>query len=1040
MTEKTKPFYAFGPFRLDSENRVLVREGAPVLLAPKVVETLLMLVERAGHLVNKDELIKRVWPEAFVEEGNLNKNIFVLRKLLGQWDGGREYIETVPKRGYRFVAPVNEATHAEVASPWPLAAVANLIGKKISHYRVLDIVGGGGMGLVYRAEDLKLGRRVALKFLPEELGSDVKALERFEREARAASALDHPNICAIYEFGEHAGQPFLVMPLLEGQTLRDQIAQQAPLTSAVLIAIAVQIADGLDAAHQKGIIHRDVKPANIFVTREGQAKIFDFGLAKLASGLSGERENLSVRPPGSAGGKEISRELQPPSTLDFSVSLTGLAMGTAGYMSPEQTRGEKLDARTDLFSFGLVLYEMATGKRAFSGNSRPELQQAILTQVPSPARLLNPLLPAKVESIINRALEKDREARYQSAAEMRIDLQTLQRELQPKPRARWRTMAAAGVALLFFATAAFWFATRQPRSPTALPELKWQQLTSNSSENGVGSGAISPDGKYLAYPDRLGMHVLRLESGETQTIPRPKEIKSDTLDWIAGPWFPDGETFLANAFPLGGDTTFRSSQGSSIWVFSVSGGPPHKIRDEAYLDSISLDGSLISFETNKGKVGDREIWVMRPDGEQARKVFDVDVDGSIGALTWSSDGQRIIYLRQDGPSGANTYFVSGDLKGGPLTKIVPPFDPTRMGGFIWLPDGRLIYSLSEPDFKGITCNLWQIQMDPGFTKFIGKPQRVTNFAEFCVNPMNATSDSKRVAVTQWRPHSSVFAGELQAGGTRITTPTRLTLDESWNDPSAWTADSKAVLFISNRTGDVVLFKQSLSEDTAEPLFTLRKHEGLGSVCLSPEGSWILYMINQEDADPALPDKLMRVPATGGSPQLVLTAHIVERPRCARSPSTLCAIAERSADRKQLVFTAFDPVKGRGRELAKSDTDATTDYHWDLSPDGTRIALLKHRAGRVQILSLIGHAPQEITAKEWNTLSSVVWTADGKGLFVSSYTQRGADMIHMDLQGNARLLWEHPGGIEVYGVPSPDGRYLAMRGWNVESNVWMMENF
>ena len=887
---------------------------------------------------------------------------------------------------------------------------------------------------------LKLGRRVALKFLPEELGSDVKALERFEREARAASALDHPNICAIYEFGEHAGQPFLVMPLLEGQTLRDQIAQQAPLTSAVLIAIAVQIADGLDAAHQKGIIHRDVKPANIFVTREGQAKIFDFGLAKLASGLSGERENLSVRPPGSAGGKEISRELQPPSTLDFSVSLTGLAMGTAGYMSPEQTRGEKLDARTDLFSFGLVLYEMATGKRAFSGNSRPELQQAILTQVPSPARLLNPLLPAKVESIINRALEKDREARYQSAAEMRIDLQTLQRELQPKPRARWRTMAAAGVALLFFATAAFWFATRQPRSPTALPELKWQQLTSNSSENGVGSGAISPDGKYLAYPDRLGMHVLRLESGETQTIPRPKEIKSDTLDWIAGPWFPDGETFLANAFPLGGDTTFRSSQGSSIWVFSVSGGPPHKIRDEAYLDSISLDGSLISFETNKGKVGDREIWVMRPDGEKARKVFDVDVDGSIGALTWSSDGQRIIYLRQDGPSGANTYFVSGDLKGGPLTKIVPPFDPTRMGGFIWLPDGRLIYSLSEPDFKGITCNLWQIQMDPGFTKFIGKPQRVTNFAEFCVNPMNATLDSKRVAVTQWRPHSSVFAGELQAGGTRITTPTRLTLDESWNDSSAWTADSKAVLFISNRTGDVVLFKQSLSEDTAEPLFTLRKHEGLGSVCLSPEGSWILYMINQEDADPALPDKLMRVPATGGSPQLVLTAHIVERPRCARSPSTLCAIAERSADRKQLVFTAFDPVKGRGRELAKSDTDATTDYHWDLSPDGTRIALLKHRAGRVQILSLIGHAPQEITAKEWNTLSSVVWTADGKGLFVSSYTQRGADMIHMDLQGNARLLWEHPGGIEVYGVPSPDGRYLAMRGWNVESNVWMMENF
>ncbi|MGA2455993.1 MAG: protein kinase [Terriglobales bacterium] len=916
------------------------------------------------------------------------------------------------------------------------------IGVTLQRFRILEKLGGGGMGVVYKAEDTRLLRTVALKFLPRQLARDPASLERFEREARAASALNHTNICTVYDVSDHEGQPFIAMELLEGQALDHRIGGHA-LSLEDCLRIGIEITEGLHAAHQKGIIHRDIKPANIFVTSQGQAKILDFGLAKLASPMTVGGEKLEQ----ARDGRSVNatpRATAPLPTPDLLLSRTGVAMGTAGYMSPEQVRGKKLDARTDLFSFGLVLYEMATGHRAFEGDTGPALHSAILTQTPVSARQLNPQLPAKLEQIIAKALEKNREARYQSASELRDDLQSLQQEIEPSRRPQWRTMAATGVIVVLFATAIFWFARRQLRSPAALPEIKLRQLTTNSIENSVKSGGISPDGKYLAYIDRVGMHLKVIETGETRTIPQPAELKSNLEDLNeVGPWFPDGRRFLANSHPLGLDNNLVTSQGSSIWIISVLGGPPQKLRDEAIARSVSPDGSLISFETNPGRLGDREIWVMRPDGEQARRVFDVDENVTIGGLTWSQDGKRVIFLRAD--SFDNFVLESGDLNGGPLTTILPPADPKRMSSlsFNWMPDGRMIYRLDEPqdpDRKMITCNLWQIRMDPGLHEFIGKPQRLTNFEELCANPVNATSDSKRFLIYEWRPHSRAFLADLQAGGTRITTPAPLTLEETWNDPLAWTADSKAVFFVSNRTGVRGLFKQSLGQDTAELLVTPRKKENLGGACVSPEGSWIFYELRREEEGHQEPNQIMRFPITGGSPQLVLTANTEGGPRCAKAPATLCAIAERSADRKQLVFTAFDPMKGRGREIAKSDTDAAADYGWDLSPDGTRIALLKNRDGRVQILSMNGRAPQEITVKGWNILTSAVWTADGKGLFVSSYTPQGADLVHMDLQGNGRSLWEQRGGFGTYGVPSPDGRHLAMRGWYVEANLWMMENF
>ena len=449
----------FGAFELDLSTGELRSIEAPVpnnkvILREQVFQVLRMLLEREGKIVTREEIKGRLWPNDTVGfDHSINATINTLRRALGDSADDPRYVETLARRGYRLMVTIEYLESAPGIAPGEVTAEAtlqssSLIGKKVSHYRVLDVIGGGGMGMVFKAEDHKLGRLVALKFLPEEFAGDAVALKRFEREAQTASALNHPNICTIYEIEEHEGQPFIAVELLQGHNLRDRLSasKQKPLPLRELLEISAQICDGLQAAHDKGIIHRDIKPANIFLCKSGTVKILDFGLAKLASSdVALERaEAASTTVPSISWTESLQTALTP----------TGTTAGTAGYMSPEQVRHEELDTRSDLFSFGLVVYEMACGQRAFTGQTLVDIHEAILHQPPAPARARNPVLPRSLDIVLAKALEKDRNRRYQSASALKDDLARITQEANPARR--WTRRALAAGALLAVGALSVW--------------------------------------------------------------------------------------------------------------------------------------------------------------------------------------------------------------------------------------------------------------------------------------------------------------------------------------------------------------------------------------------------------------------------------------------------------------------------------------------------------------------------------------------------------------------------------------------------------
>jgi Tol biopolymer transport system component len=655
---------------------------------------------------------------------------------------------------------------------------------------------------------------------------------------------------------------------------------------------------------------------------------------------------------------------------------------------------------------------------------------------------LNPRVPARLEEIINKTLEKDREVRCQSGAELRADLSRLKRDTDSGRAAaavlggsraleqatpsissrskRWILgLAGALVAILAATTIGLLF-SRRPR-PTQ--EMNQHRLTANPLDDPVLAQALSPDGKYLAFADQSGLRLRLVKTGETQRLAQ--------LAVSALAWFSDGTKIMATAADPG--------HPPALWTVSVLGGAPRELRRDAAHASVSPDGSLVSFLSDFTEDAAHSIWLMGANGEDAHKILAAPQTEWFTALAWSPKGRRIAYVRNSVAGGKyNGTLETSDTSGGNRTIIL---SEPNLGDLVWLADGRIVYSLSQSWLSYSDTNLGQVAVDPKTGTVSSGATRLTNWFGFSLASLSATADGEKLSFLKTTNRASVEVGELEAGGKRLQTPRLLSREEYFVWPVSWTLDSKSVVFFADRDGQWNYFKQDLNQDTAQPLVVGPEWKWYGH--FSPDGVWFLYVAwpTRESPTPATTVRLMRVASQGGPSELVMNVRGSTNFHCARAPASLCVIEEQIE--KQLVFTSFDPLKGRGREVARIERNSTfSPPQWDLSPDGSRIAVGMYNAtdGRIRIIPVAGGPPSDIVVKGWAGIEYVDWSPDAKALYASSRAAAGTTLLRVDLQGRAERLWVDRSQYAGPGTPSPDGRHLLLAHWTLEGNVWMIEGF